>query len=171
MKLNAARDAIKCISTSQLASTDLTKDFEEYIENVEKQKSEKVRELEESREVKPVVGSKRTLPECSHEERDGSNSASSMVASSTSESNSNVKSQPRRQKKRKTKFIGISDPGFAPPPPLKCFPKKPWFHNKGRGPFMEPYSREQGRGQFLFQQDGGHFQPYFTDITHQGKYF
>lgn len=172
MKLNAARDAIKCISTCKLASTYPTQYFEEYIENLEKQKSEKVQELVKSKEAKCVVGSKRALSECCHEERDMIGPASSTVASSSSESNANNNGQSSWPKKRKTKLIGFSDPGFAPPPPHKCYRKKPWFHNKRRRPFTEPCSRRRGRAQFLDpMEDGGPFQPYFTDIAHQGGYF
>ncbi|KAK4751142.1 hypothetical protein SAY87_004624 [Trapa incisa] len=161
MKINAAREAIQFISRSTVGSLGLTKEFEEYIKNAEKQKL--MLDLE-YKEAKPGVRSKRAVSECSQPLVEGSvaNRRSTMVTSSVSstwERNSTVNSQ-QPWKKRKL------DRNFVPPPLPNNRPMKPWYRHDFMGPysrnFMGPYSREdRSRGQF--------FPPYFIDITHHGR--
>ncbi|KAK4782340.1 hypothetical protein SAY86_016442 [Trapa natans] len=140
MKINAAREAIQFISRSTVGSLGLTKEFEEYIKNAEKQKL--MLDLE-YKEAKPGVGSKRAVSECSQPLVEGSvaNRRSTMVtssASSTWERNSTVNSQ-QPWKKRKL------DRNFVPPPLPNNRPMKPWYRHDFMGPyarnFMGPYAR------------------------------
>ncbi|PKI78201.1 hypothetical protein CRG98_001372 [Punica granatum] len=165
VRVAAAKDAIKCISLCKLESMYPSKELEEYIESLNKQK-ERMRKSEESEAAKPLAGTKRKSDYCDGE-RHTTEQASSTVASSISGSNTTIKSQPRWQKKRKTKFIGELDPDFVPPPPRKFYPKKQRFHGIASGPFVKP----TGRAQFLDpEDDDGPFQSHFRADSGCGRY-
>ncbi|KAK4768362.1 hypothetical protein SAY87_003503 [Trapa incisa] len=157
MKIKAAKEMIECISISKLPSAELMKDVGEFIKNAEKQRSEILLNLD-SNETKPLVGSKRTAPECSQPQVE---EPSSTVASVTKYSN--------LKKKRQTKFLATSDPSFVPPPPPRPL-KKPRLHNKMLDSFKGPYCRDRNRGQFVYpsHDDEQHCPTYLTDLTSNG---